>query len=276
MSAALERVSNRHHTLVRACRLLARGVRDGRVLLDGAHLVGDALRAGATLEAVLATGPALAASGDLGAALRAAGVPVYEAGAAVLDAASPARTPSGIVAIARWTTAEVSGLFRPDPALVVGLVDVQDPGNVGAVIRAADALGATGVASIGQSADPGGWKALRGSMGSAFRLPVARTDLATLLDAARHGPIRVVAAVAHGGVPADAAHLERPTVLLMGHEGAGLSETVIEQADERVSLAMRSGVDSLNVSIATALLLDAARRARAPRAASSARKAGRA
>jgi TrmH family RNA methyltransferase len=274
VSAALVRVSNRHHTLVRECRLLARGVRDGRVLLDGAHLVGEALRAGATLEAVLATGAALAASGDLGEALRAAGVPVYDASESVLDAASPTRTPSGIVAIARWGTAEISRLFRPDPALVVGLVDVQDPGNVGAVIRAADALGATGVASVGQSADPGGWKALRGSMGSAFRLPVARTDWAPLLEAARQGATRVVAAVAHGGVPASEAHLDRPTLLLVGHEGAGLSEAVLEQADERVSLAMRPGVDSLNVSIATALLLDAARRARAPRAPSVARKAG--
>jgi TrmH family RNA methyltransferase len=274
VSAALVRISTRHHTLVRECRQLARGAREGRVLLDGAHLVGEALRAGATLEAVLATGPALAASGDLGPALRAAGVAVYEASDGVLDAASPTRTPSGIVALARWATAEVSRLFRPDPALVVGLVDVQDPGNVGAVIRTADALGATGVASVGQSADPAGWKALRGSMGSAFRLPVARTDLATLLRAARQGATRVVAAVAHGGLAAAAAQLDRPTLLLMGHEGAGLSGDVLEQADAHVSLTMRPGVESLNVGIAAALLLDEARRARALRAPRPARKVG--
>jgi TrmH family RNA methyltransferase len=274
VSAALERVSNRHHTLVRECRQLARGAQDGRVLLDGAHLVVDALRAGATIEAVLATSPALAASSDLGAALREAGVPVYDASDAVLDAASPARTPSGIVAIARWATVEVSRLFTPDPALVVGLVDVQDPGNVGAVIRAADALGATGVAAVGQSADPGGWKALRGSMGSAFRLPVARTDLDALLGAARPGATRVVAAVAHGGLLAAEAHLDRPTVLLVGHEGAGLSASVLARADACVSLPMRPGVDSLNVSIAAALLLDEARRARAPSATRGARRHG--
>ena len=86
--------------------------------------------------------------------------------------------------------------------LVVVAVDVQDPGNVGAIVRVAEAGGATGVIAAGASADPFGWKALRGSMGSALRLPVVRaTDTAdALADARRHG-CRIVATVPRGGRP---------------------------------------------------------------------------
>jgi TrmH family RNA methyltransferase len=146
---------------------------------------------------------------------------------------------------------------------VVGLVDVQDPGNVGAVIRVADALGATGVGVTERSADPGGWKALRGSMGSAFRLPVARLDLATLLAEAGRAKAQVAAAVARGGTEPALAWLSRPTLLLLGHEGAGLPDDVLRKADLRVTLPMRAGVDSLNVSVAAALVVDEARRQRA-------------
>ena len=263
MPATLSRVSSRHHALVRDCRSLARADRNGRVLLDGAHLVLDALRAGATIEAVLVTREALDADADLAAALRASAVPLYEASAGVLDAASPARTPSGVVAIARWVSAEASRLFSPFPALVVGLVDVQDPGNVGAVIRTADALGATGVAVTGRSADPGGWKALRGSMGSAFRLPVARVDLAALLAEATRAKAQVAATVARGGIEPARAALSRPTLLLLGHEGAGLPSDVLRRADTRVTLPMRAGLESLNVSVAAALVVAEDRRQRA-------------
>jgi RNA methyltransferase, TrmH family len=261
--ATLTRVSSRHHALVRDCRSLARADRNGRVLLDGAHLVLDALRAGATIEAVLATRAALDRDADLSSAIRAAAVPLYEGSAGILEAASPARSPSGVVAIARWLPADASRLFAPFPALVVGLVDVQDPGNVGAVIRVADALGATGVGVTERSADPGGWKALRGSMGSAFRLPVARLDLAALLAEAGRAKAQVAAAVARGGTEPALAWLSRPTLLLLGHEGAGLPDDVLRKADLRVTLPMRAGVDSLNVSVAAALVVDEARRQRA-------------
>ena len=263
MPAILPRVSSRHHVLVRDCRSLARADRNGRVLLDGAHLVFDALRAGATIEAVLATRDALDRDVELSSALRASAVPLYEGSAGVLEAASPARSPSGVVAIARWVPADASRLFLPFPALVVGLVDVQDPGNVGAVIRVADALGATGVGVTGRSADPGGWKALRGSMGSAFRLPVARLDLAALLAEASRANAHVAAAVARGGTEPARAPLSRPTLLLFGHEGAGLPDNVLHRADTRVTLPMREGVDSLNVSVAAALVVNEARRQRA-------------
>jgi TrmH family RNA methyltransferase len=261
-SPARTRISSRQHALVAQCRDLARAAHDGRVLLDGAHLVLDALRAGATLDAVLTT-TETTLDPTLSAALDRSPTPVYEVTTAVMDAASPVRTPSGLVAIARWAPASLETLFGASQPLIVGLVDVQDPGNVGAVIRTADALGATGVAALGQSADPAGWKALRGSMGSAFRIPVARLPLADAFASARRHQVPIVAAVARDGVRPEQAGLQTAALLLLGNEGAGLAAEVTAHADVRVTLPMRAGVESLNVSVAAALLIDAARRQRA-------------
>jgi len=84
---------------------------------------------------------------------------------------SPARTPSGVVGLARAARHTLEGVLQTAAPLVVVAVDVQDPGNVGAIIRAAEAAGATGVVATGSSADPFGWKALRGAMGSTFLVP---------------------------------------------------------------------------------------------------------
>ncbi|HUF48060.1 MAG TPA: RNA methyltransferase, partial [Vicinamibacterales bacterium] len=133
----------------------------------------------------------------------------------------------------------------------------------GSTIRSADALGATGVAALGATADPSGWKVLRGSMGSAFRLPVARGTLAAALAAARQAGVCVLATTSAGGVPVADADLTPPSLVLLGHEGTGLPADLVAAADGVVSIPMRAGVDSLNVAVAAALVLDEARRQRA-------------
>ena len=176
-------ITNRSHSLIDACRRLARGEGDAdTILLDGEHLVADAMRANVHLRALLVGRDLFP---DVVRSAEASGTDVYELSPSVLDAASPVRTPSGIVAIAEWRPASIADVFEPPPALAVGLVDVQDPGNVGAVIRSADALEASGVVAVNRTADPRGWKALRGAMGSTFRVPVAIGDLESTVDAAR-------------------------------------------------------------------------------------------
>jgi TrmH family RNA methyltransferase len=190
------------------------------------------------------------------------GTAVYEATAAVLEAASPVRTSSGIVAIAEWTPALPPRTLEPAPGLAVGIVDVQDPGNVGAIIRSADALGATGVIAVDHAASPSNWKALRGAMGSTFRIPVAQGSLGATLMAARKAGARVVAAVARDAKPATEIDFGQPTLLLLGSEGAGLSEAALNAATDRVTIPMRAGVESLNVAVTAALILYEARRQR--------------
>lgn len=234
------------------------------VLLDGEHLIRDAMAAGLRLEVVLATHERWAELADLAAALGALPTPLalYDASPGVLDAASPVKTPSGIVALARWQPAAVEDTFAEPRPLVIAAVDVQDPGNVGAIVRSADALGASGVIAAGASADPAGWKALRGSMGSAFRVPVARATLESTMGAAREAGARIYAA-APGGTPADRCDLRSPALLLLGSEGLGLPDSALVEAHERIAIPMRRNVDSLNVAVSAALLLYEARRQRA-------------
>lgn len=253
------RITSRQHPVVREFRQVARrGETPGLVLLDGEHLLREALAAGIRVRTVLSA----AAPADLVTEATAAGASVYGCPGNVLEAASPVRTPSGIVAIAEWTPSDLETIFRAQPALVVGLVNVQDPGNVGSSIRSADALGATGVLALDATADPSSWKVLRGSMGSAFRLPIARTSLQAGNAAARQAGARILATTAASGRPVDEADLRAPAVILFGHEGLGLPPHVVAEADEAISIPMRTGIDSLNVAVATALVLDAARRQR--------------
>jgi TrmH family RNA methyltransferase len=141
-------------------------------------------------------------------------------------------------------------------------VDVQDPGNLGAIVRVAEAAGATAVLAAGASADPFGWKALRGSMGSAFRLPLARRiTLEAALDRARAGRCQIVASVL-SGTPLHAVDLSGPTCLFVGSEGRGLPAAVTSAADVRLAIPMERPVESLNVAVAAAVILYEARRQR--------------
>jgi RNA methyltransferase, TrmH family len=258
---SVSRITSGQHRLVRRFRRLAIRRDDDAVLLDGEHLVCEALNAGVALEVILTTGQA-------GAVLdraRAAAVEVHETTPAVLEAASPVQSPSGIVAIGRWQPVAAAEALRNAPSLTLGLVDVQDPGNVGAVIRSADALGASAVLSLDGSADPAGWKALRGAMGSTFRLPVARGTLEDVTQAAREARIPIVATVAEAGTDLTSADLSRPLLVLLGREGSGLDAGVVASADWRLTIPMRAGVDSLNVAVAAALVLwEAGRRRSLP------------
>jgi TrmH family RNA methyltransferase len=188
---------------------------------------------------------------------------VVAATAPVLDAMSPVSSPSGLVAIARPPSAAVESVPRPAPALVAVLAGVQDPGNVGAVVRVLDAAGGTGVVACGTTADPFAWKALRGAMGSAFRIPVVRAGAAAdAVARLKAEGLRIVATCARGGASPYDLDWRGPVACLLGSEGAGLAPRDLELADVRVSIPMRAGVESLNVSTTAAVLAYEARRQR--------------
>jgi TrmH family RNA methyltransferase len=261
------RLTSRQHPVVRAFRDAAEPAgADSPVLLDGPHLIRDALDAGLRIDTLLVGDRfhdrAIPADHDVLTVARDRGAVIHEAAATVIDAASPVHASSGIVALARWSPGPIDRVFAPAPALALGLMDVQDPGNVGAAIRSADALGGTGVIAVGASAHPAGWKALRGAMGSTFRIPVARGSQDDAIAAARRAGARILAAAASGATPVDRVDLTSSTLLLLGSEGAGLPADVLDAADDRISIPMRAGVESLNVAVTAALVLYEARRQR--------------
>jgi len=261
-------IRSRRHPLVARCRALADGRDrdDPAVLLDGLHLLADALAAELAVEVAAFTPAALArADGEgrrLAALAEARGVRIVEVAEAVMDAMSPTRSPGGVVALA-VRPAESWPLAGSDLPLVVLAVGVQDPGNLGAIVRACDAAGTAGVVVAGATADPFGWKALRGAMGSAFRVPIARAPVAgEAVARLRHAGFALAATVPRDGRDFQRADLARPLVLALGGEGAGLPADLLAQADERLTVPMRPGVESLNVAVTAALVAYEARRQR--------------
>jgi len=237
---------------------------DRELLLDGEHLLFEAHSAGATIEiaafehAVLEQ-PRVRTMADR---LAAGGTEILIVSRKTIEAMSPVRTPSGVVAIARRSMVPVERALSIAPPLVVIAADVQDPGNVGALMRTAEAAGATAMIACGATADPFGWKALRGSMGSALRLPVARSTIEEALNTSRELNVAVGALTPRGGMAMFEADLRRPTALLIGSEGTGLAPAVMARADLQLSIPMESTVESLNVAVAAALVLFEARRQR--------------
>jgi TrmH family RNA methyltransferase len=258
------RLTSRQHPLVSAFRAAARGGDGQPLLLDGWHLVMEAATAGLPLTHVaVAADPPGAAERDALARHARGGAAVVEVSASVLEAMSPVRTPSGVVALAARPDVPFARLLAPSPALVLVAADVQDPGNAGAIVRAAEAGGATGVVLAGTSADPWTWKALRASMGSTLRLPVRREPhLEATCARLRGAGLALVATVPHGGTPFDAVDLRGPVALLLGGEGPGLPPGVLDTAEARATIPMRPPVESLNVAVAAALLVYEAARQR--------------
>ena len=260
----MERISSRQNPVVKRFREAARHASRDWMLLDGEHLIDEALTSGVRLD-VAAFGDGLAEGrlAPLAARTARAGTTTIAVTDPVLAAMSPARTPSGVVAIAERRPVTLDEVFERKPSMILMLSELQDPGNVGAIVRAAEACGATGIVTSERTADPFGWKALRGAMGSTFRLPVAAgQSLAAAVDRARANGLRVFATAARDGTPLAACDLRGPSVILLGGEGAGLPPDLLEASDERLTIPMRPPVESLNVAIAAALILYEASRQR--------------
>jgi RNA methyltransferase, TrmH family len=266
----MERITSRQNAIVRRFRELARAsgnAKSGEVLLDGAHLVQEALACGVAVEVAAFSdrqvGAALSPLARIAKDVKKHGGRVLTVSDHVLAAMSPVQHPSGVVAIAQTQPSELRAAFAGARQLVLVLAGLQDPGNVGAIVRTAAACGATGIVTIEGSANPFGWKALRGAMGGTFRVPVAaRGTLPDVITAARDARVRLMAAVPHGGTPLARVDLRGPTAIILGGEGGGISEMALAAASETVTIPMRPPVESLNVAIAAALMLYEASRQR--------------
>jgi RNA methyltransferase, TrmH family len=254
----MTRIVSRQNPLVGRFRAAARNEDPGVVLLDGAHLVAEAVAARIAVEHAIVSSAALsdAAMAELIRALEDRGARISSAPAAVMDAVSPVRSASPIVALGARPADARAGLFTRSDALVVIACGVQDPGNVGAIARVAEAAGASAFVAAGPSADPFGWKALRGSMGSALRLPIAiEPDAAFVVaDAKRHG-CRLVATVPAGGQRLFDTDLRGAIAILIGSEGAGLPQELVDAAETKITIPMAPPVESLNAAVSAALIL---------------------
>ncbi|MBI3262798.1 MAG: RNA methyltransferase [Acidobacteria bacterium] len=252
-------ISSRQNPLVKRFHAAARHRASGdpAIVLVGARLVADAEAASVEISHVVFSPDALDAEARRTIErVERAGAFVASATDSVMAAVSPTRSTSGVVALAKRPVYDLATTLRRVPQLVLLVVGAQDPGNVGALVRSAEAAHASGVIVSAASADPFGWKAIRGSMGSVFRLPtVIAEEPVDVVRMARQQHLRILAAAPRHGQPIFDANLLSPLLIVLGGEGPGLTPELIGMADEAVTIPMRGGVESLNVGVAGALLL---------------------
>lgn len=262
--SGVRRITSRQNPLVARYRAAARGDA-ATILLDGIHLVSDALAARLHIRDAAVAAHAADRDRDIAALMRSlveAKADVVTATAPVMAAMSPVRSPSPIIALADRPAASLPNLFADAAPLVVLAIDVQDPGNLGAIVRVAEAGGASGVIVGGASADPFGWKALRGSMGSALRLPIVVAETAAAVAELRLRGCRLVATAPRDGRSVFDVDLRQSIAVVIGGEGSGLDPALIAGADERVTIPMQAPVESLNAAVTAALIVYEAKRQR--------------
>ncbi len=232
-------------------------------VLEGPHLVAEAISAGHELESVLAT-PEFLATAAARRILSRLPVRPEEVAPHLLDSLTDADSPRGILAVCRLTRQGVEALPARPQGVYLYADGIQEPGNLGALARSAEALGATGLALAPESAHPNHPRALRASAGSLLRLPTAVGADPTALDA-RLGslsPRWIALAPRGGGEPSDE-DLAGTLILAVGAEGKGLSRQLTQLASIIWTLEVEEPVESLNVTVAAALALAEIRRRRA-------------
>jgi TrmH family RNA methyltransferase len=232
---------------------------EGRYVVEGPRLIAEALAAGVELEVALVEARAVP---GLAASLDAAGVAWDVVADGVLDRVGDARTSQGAIAVA--TAPALDRPLPPGADLVLVLVGVADPGNVGTLLRAAGAAGAAAVLA-GPGADVLSPKVVRASAGAVFRAPVAEVaDPAAALAGLVGRGLVLVGAATRGGTPPEDAPLGGPVALVLGSEAHGLPAHLDEALHSRVTVPMPGGAESLNVAMAgTVLLFEALRQRRA-------------
>jgi TrmH family RNA methyltransferase len=232
-------------------------------LAEGVRVVEEALAAevrvlGALVSPEFGHAPRSAA---LLSALAARAIPIEELGARPFAQLAGTETPQGIIAVIeprRWTLADLA-VAPGAPGLV--LDGVQDPGNVGTLLRTAFALGASGVILLRGTADPANPKVVRGAMGATFRLPAVPLEEPELKAWATRERVTLWAAAAEG-TPLSRLTAPERLALVVGNEGAGVSPAVRALAQHQVAIPLVRGAESLNVAVAAGILLHEARRGR--------------
>jgi TrmH family RNA methyltransferase len=237
----------------------------GRFLIEGTRLVEDALRSGAPVETVLLSDDKRQKGmlEEIARLARQAGAELVEVTDAVIGHVADTKTPQGVAAVVRQAAQDLQSIFRGKPnALYLVLEQIQDPGNLGTMIRTADAVGAAGVFIGSGSVDLYNPKVVRATMGSLFHLPVWEADLLFVLPWMKQQGIRVVGTSVQAERTVFDVDLTGNVALVVGSEAHGLSDAVRQLLDVDVRLPMPGSAESLNAAIASAVVLYEALRQR--------------
>lgn len=258
----LRRIEGRHNPAVKELRqAFAHGERteSGECAIEGVRVVEEAIRSGLRFGAVLFRDSAQNLAERL---LPQIGSHVETLLLAdkVFDSAVPSDTPQGVAALVRlpeFSTDDLLERLQIGPIVVV--VGLQDPGNLGTILRSAEAFGSAGVILGEGSVSPFNSKVIRASAGSIFRLPVVVAKnvggLESISAKLRHAGVRLIATSSHKGTAIDQARLTGSCAVFIGSEGSGLPRSVMAQVDELIAIPHTSQVESLNAGVAASIAL---------------------
>src|SRR5215469_219645 len=255
-----ELISSAANPLIKRIRLLGdrrHRRREGAFVVRGVQPVWQAVEADADIEVLIAAPELLREpAAAMVAAQEARGVRVARLTSELFGRIADRDGPSGLAAIVRKRAGGLAGLSVLPDSVFVGLHEVANPGNLGTIIRTADAVGAAGVILIGQSADPFDPVAVKASMGAVFGVPVAAEAApAEFLRWCRDRGIAVAATSGSAGLSLWEVTLPRPVAVLFGSEGTGLPPELLAAGDFQVRIPMTGSAESLNLAVAAGILL---------------------
>src|SRR5712671_1924657 len=257
-SLRLRRVSGHHNPRLKELRqAFRRGelTSAGECAIEGVKLVEEAIRSGQRLTEIFFSESARPLAEkflpQIGARVEILLVPD-----SLFKSIVPSDAPQGVAALMKIRVLSADQLLqRSDVGPVIVAAGLQDPGNLGTILRSAEAFGAAGAFFTEGTVSPYNSKVLRGSAGSIFRLPVVQITSATLIPLLHQRGARLVATSSHQGTPLPEATWTLPLAIFIGNEGAGLSREVLHQMDETVVIRQAAQVESLNAGVAASIVL---------------------
>lgn len=261
----MRRVSSRQNALVKDLRkALNQGepTAEGYLAVEGVRMIEEAIRSGLRFQAVFFSESGSAHATRLLPQIGSQ-VEILLLPDEVFVSAVSTESPQGVAALVKLRAHKLEDLMEAaaDP-LLVGVAGIQDPGNLGTIIRSAEAFGARAVLLGEKTVSQFNPKTVRGSAGSLFREPLLRVKLAESIAALKQQGMRVLATSSHKGKPLHDADFTGAAMIVVGNEGAGVPQEILSLADELVTIPHSPRVESLNAGIAASILLYEAARQR--------------
>ncbi|HMC29553.1 MAG TPA: RNA methyltransferase [Candidatus Angelobacter sp.] len=262
----LRRVASRQNAVVKDLRKVFtqdEPTDQGYIGVEGVRLIEEAIRSGLRFQAVFFSESGRAHAARLLPQIASQTEALLLADD-IFSSAVKTETPQGVAALVKLRPVTLENILEQVEAkiLLVGVAGIQDPGNLGTIIRSAEAFGARALLVGEKTVSPFNAKAVRASAGSLFRQPLLRVKMAETIPLLKQRGVRVIATSSHKGRPLHEADFTGAAMIVVGNEGAGVPHEVLSQADELVTIPHSSRVESLNAGIAASILLYEAARQR--------------
>ncbi|MGB9205697.1 MAG: RNA methyltransferase [Terriglobales bacterium] len=254
----LRPIAGRHNPRLKELRLAFRRAEltaQGECAIEGVKLIEEALRSGRHVESVFFSKSARPLAEKLLPQIG-AGTETLVLPDALFNSIVPSDAPQGVAALLKLPAFSAAQLLdRSSDGPFVVAAGLQDPGNLGTILRSAEAFGAAGIFLTEGTVSPYNSKVLRGSAGSIFRLPWVRISSAELIPLLRARGVRLVATSSHQGTPLPQISWTLPLAIFIGNEGAGLSREIAREMDETLAIPQAAPVESLNAGVAASIVL---------------------